>query len=102
MPARRRTAHESACERLAFCQSVSWGLPLFSSLLLCFFRAFSEVDFTTEGAQHHGRRHCGPAHSTHEGTSLFDGEPGMRLGLERNIVVNFAADRLGPHVGRSR
>ena len=62
------------------------------SLSLLFRGAFSEVNFTTEAAQYHGRRDCGPAHGTPEGTALFDDEPGECLGLEGYIIVDFTLE----------
>ena len=67
---------------------------------MLFCRAFSEVDFTIEAAQHHGRRDRSPPHGTPEGTSFFQDEGSVLLRLERDIVVHFAANRAGADVGR--
>src|ERR1700677_1175172 len=68
---------------------------------LLFFRAFSELNFTTEGSQNYGRRDGHSAYRTCEGTSLVERERGVSFGLEGDIVVNFTADGAGADVGRS-
>src|SRR5437763_10493353 len=96
-PLRRAGPHTRACAhrfRRTLIQTVQ-------ALSVLFCRAFSEVDFTIEAAQHHGRRDRSPPHSTPEGTSFLEDERSVLLRLQRNIVVDFAAHRASAHVGRS-
>src|SRR6476661_8224650 len=57
-----------------------------------FFRAFSEVDFTTEAAQNDGRGDRSAPHGTPEGTSFFQHERSVLLGLKVNVVMDFATN----------
>src|SRR5271166_5199324 len=79
------------------CQA-SWTAAIsFSLLFVC---AFLEVNFTTEGAQHHCRRDGCPAHGTYEGTSLFGDEPVVGFRLKRNLVLHIAPHGARAHVRR--
>src|SRR5208282_1414308 len=74
--------------------------PVFASFSLLFFGAFSEVNFTTERAQHYGGGYCHSAHGTCKGTSLVDGKPGVIFWLQGDVVVHFSAHGAGAHVSR--
>src|SRR5436305_12778440 len=67
------------------------------SLLFC--GAFSEVDFTTEAAQHDCRGDGRASHGTHEGTAFLDQKRSVGLGLQRNVIVDLALHGAGADVG---
>src|ERR1051326_2970968 len=69
-----------------------------TSFLFC--GTFTEVDFTTEAAQNYRRGDGRTPHGTPEGTSFFKHIRHVLPGLEVNIVMHFATNRAGTHVGR--
>src|SRR5258708_7459770 len=97
----RSVLRKSALRKSVFRKSVFRRSDLLFALVIAlFFGAFSEVDFTTEGAQHYGRGHCHFAHGTCKGTALIEREVVVSLGLKRDVVVNLAPYRARAHVSR--